>query len=84
MLILLSPELNVLRVIQLISKEMRYRLYILALKTNAPNYTVPSHAIFITTLYSSMTGQAKNHIWPAACFLHEVLWESSYAHLFMS
>lgn len=50
-MLILSSEFNLPRVIQLVSKEMGFRLYILAPKTNALNYAaVPSHDAVITSL----------------------------------
>lgn len=50
-MLILPSEFNLPRVIQLVSKEMGFRLYILAPKTNALNYAaVPSHDAVITSL----------------------------------
>lgn len=49
MLMLLSPEFNWPGVIQLVSKGMGFRLYVLAPKSNALNYTMPPHYTLITS-----------------------------------
>lgn len=83
-MLILSPELS--SVIQLVSKEMEFRLHILAPKTNALNHTVPPMILELPLSEVVWDGRPRTKptsgLLPA--FVQKFWGESSYAHLLMS